>query len=495
MASLGRLTLHLSATLGQLRADLAQAKTMATTSHGEMQSILGQPINWGITKGLRTDLTQAERVFSSSLGRMQTLGRQGISIGVNIDQRSVNDAIVNLNTSFSDINLRVGVDKRSVNDAIVEIGGAISNINRESIIVSVDDSALTRLNQHYALKWKHHEETIQRLGKPIILRVDDSALKASHHVQATQQVKVEVDSRDIDRIGKSIEVSLRLGASRGIGGVIKGIGNIAIAPIKVGFDIAAFPIREVSRGMLQGLGRDLSRGLSTSFAGAINSSLSDSIGSLDLVGRKAAEATTRQVGRAKAQYYGANPEAKAIATEMSGQVRGFLGEKDVAIEANRVRGERVKIEQRNLELARTGAIAERRAIEAELQLAQQRYSTAAKEIQIQLQNAKTPQERRDLTIAGNELLNPREADLLIARQRQATSDRQLGQLRRVAPPKLYQEIVDNIAPGLAEHRVPALVSRSLGGNTQGRYNALLNRIEVDPKIYAQIQKGRLDRRI
>jgi hypothetical protein len=202
MADLGHLRLHLSASLGQLRADLAQAKELAKNTRSEMQASLNQPIEWGLTRGLNRELVAVESAFASALNRMEVMGAQGIQIRVGLDKRSITDAIVELQSAVPEFKVGVTVDKRSIVDATVEIHSAIADINKSTIKVRVDDSALTRLNQHYALKWQHHEETIRRLAKPIVLHVDDSELQKNHKTHQThlkQTVTIDLNRGEIDR--------------------------------------------------------------------------------------------------------------------------------------------------------------------------------------------------------------------------------------------------------------------------------------------------------
>jgi tape measure domain-containing protein len=543
MADLGHLRLHLSASLGQLRADLAAAKLLAKNTRAEMQAELRTPIEWGLTRGLSRELIAVESMFAASLNRLDEMAARGVQVRVGIDKRSLIDAEVEIQSAMPDVKLRVGVDKRSITDAVVEIHSAISHINSEAIKIRVDDSALTRLNAHYKLKWQDHDETVRRLAKPIVLHVDDSELRKHHEGKQVlhQKVTIGFDYGAVDRVGKdigrSIENAIHAGGSNGAGRVVKGLRSIAVAPIKVGFEMAAFPVRELAKGMLQGFGRDLSKGLSQSFAGAINESLSSSIGSMDLVGRKLGEVGTREVKRAYVSYTTNRPELSNSVAAAGTATRSFLGEKEVAIEANKVRGKAQQKQRQDLSLAQTGVLAEIRSVEAELNKAEASYVNAVRALKSDIEALTKEQvadqskyqqiarlrqsgrltparsaivdrqqqqlvaresQRSGTQAAINNQLEPRAADVTIAQQRKDTALQQMQALMRTPQPKVYQQLIDQIAPGLPEHLIPELVPRNFGGKqgdgrtTSGRYSSLHNRIEVTPEIYKQVQAGKLD---
>jgi tape measure domain-containing protein len=567
MADLGHLRLHLSATLGQLRADLAAAKLLAKNTRAEMQAELEKPIEWGLTKGLRRELIAVESMFAASLNRMDEAAARGVQIRVGIDKRSITDAVVEIQSAMPDIKLRVGVDRRSITDAVVEIQSAmpdiklrvgvdrrsitdavveihsaINHVNSESIKIEGDDSWLTRLNAHYKLKWRDHDETVRRLAKPIVLHVDDSELQKRHEGKQVlhQKITVGFDRGAVDQasrdIGRSIENAIHAGGSNGVGRVVKGLGSIAVAPIKVGFEMAAFPVRELAKGMLQGFGRDLSKGLSQSFAGAINESLSSSIGSMDLVGRKLGEVGTREVRRAYVGYTANRPELSNSVAAAGTATRSFLGEKEVAIEANKSRGKAQQKQRQDLSLAQTGVLAEIRSVEAELNRAEASYVNAVRALKSDIEaltkeqvadQAKYQQiarlrqsgrltparsaivdrqqqqlvvresQRSGVQAAINNQLEPRAADVAIAQQRKDTALQQMQALQRTPQPKVYQQFLDQIAPGLPEHLAPELVrydfAKAGKAGTRGSYNALQNQVRVDPEIYKQIQQGKLDK--
>jgi hypothetical protein len=545
MADLGHLRLHLSASLGQLRADLAAAKLLAKNTRAEMQAELGTPIEWGLTRGLSRELIAVESMFAASLNRLDEMASRGVQVRVGIDKRSITDAEVEIQSAMPDIKLRVGVDKRSITDAVVEIHSAISHINAETIKIRVDDSALTRLNAHYKLKWQDHDETVRRLAKPIVLHVDDSALKKHHGVNQVlhQKITIGFDHGEVDRVGKdigrSIENAIHAGGSNGVGRVVKGLGSIAVAPIKVGFEMAAFPVRELAKGMLQGFGRDLSKGLSQSFAGAINESLSSSIGSMDLVGRKLGEVGTREVKRAYVSYTANRPELSNSVAAAGNATRSFLGEKEVAIEANKGRGKAQQKQRQDLSLAQTGVLSEIRSVEAELNKAETSYVNAVRALKSDIEALTKEQvadrgkyqqiarlrqsgrltparsaiidrqqqqlvaresQRSGTQAAINNQLEPRAADVAIAQQRKDTALQQMQALMRTPQPKVYQQLIDQVAPGLPEHLIPELVPRNFGGKQgdgrtiSGRYSSLHNKIEVTPEIYKQVQAGKLDQK-
>jgi hypothetical protein len=371
----------------------------------------------------------------------------------------------------------------------------IQSLNRMVIRPTVDHAPLVALNRHLSQKEAHWERTIQAFNRPLAPKVDDRALvnlsKQLDRIAGHRQISVGVNA---DGLSKSIESAIGKGfgsAASIAKGSALGLGKIAIAPLKIGINLVSAATGELFKGALQGVGRDLTKSISKSLSGAINDSLADVIGSTDLVGRKIGQGISGAVKRAAISERASSGGGQALQATGSA-IRNLVGEKDVAIEANKIRQARYQQEVRDLEQARLGVLQTLRRADIEYERAKKAYSVAAGELQPeinQLQGIKTPTPQQAGQLrAVNGILEPREADLIAAKQARSRAIQQLNQLDQEQAPKAYIDLLDKIAPGLPAAQRPRLVREAKKG-ARGVYNAALNKISLDPKFYDQIASG------
>jgi tape measure domain-containing protein len=371
----------------------------------------------------------------------------------------------------------------------------IQSLNRMVIRPTVDHAPLVALNRHLSQKEAHWERTLQTFNRPLTPKVDDRALvnlsKQLDRIAGHRQISVGVNA---DGLSKSIESAIGKGfgsAASIARGSALGLGKIAIAPLKIGINLVSAATGELFKGALQGVGRDLTKSISKSLSGAINDSLADVIGSTDLVGRKIGQGISGAVKRAAISERASSGGGQALQATGSA-IRNLVGEKDVAIEANKIRQARYQQEVRDLEQARLGVLQTLRRADIEYERAKKAYSVAARELQPeinQLQGIKTPTPQQAGQLrAVNGILEPREADLIAAKQARSRAIQQLNQLDQEQAPKAYIDLLDKIAPGLPAAQRPRLVREAKKG-ARGVYNAALNKISLDPKFYDQIASG------
>ncbi|MEP0873357.1 tape measure protein [Trichocoleus desertorum AS-A10] len=198
---------------------------------------------------------------------------------------------------------------------------------------TVDDSALTKLNQHLDLKQRHFAQVRRDFRNPIKPAIDTSELDAaSSQFQALKEqianlqnqaasVRFTADTSEVDAqinrlqgktirlksnveggedsatetadvFAKAIAKAIKKSNSKGIfGGLFEGIGAIASAPFK----IVGATISNVFTGVGLGVGEQISKDLGKGLFAGIEDELSPLIGSFKLLGREAGSALTKEI--------------------------------------------------------------------------------------------------------------------------------------------------------------------------------------------------------
>lgn len=220
------------------------------------------------------------------------------------------------------------------------------------LVIKVDDSSLTALNKHLDLKQKHWAETQRTFSKPIAPSVDTSEIdrleqrlrnlsrinatpsvgaRSSSGQSQTQNVKASVDTNEL---GGAIE--------KAFGNALKGmksggIGSVIMAPIKA----VTGMIAQIVGGGLQGIGMEISRDIGSGLRKGIEGELGSLIGSFSLLGETLGKGLTDEL-------------LDIFASEIEGIkpiVEAVIGKEQVVIANAAQRGKRSKARRTDREVA------------------------------------------------------------------------------------------------------------------------------------------------
>ena len=300
----------------------------------DLQSLEGIDIGLGITPKLNTDGISK-----------QLQGLQGeVAVGLRLDKGQFEQQVRDLGTQSG---LTVTVGLRLDDSGVLEQAKQLTDRLEQQfgqvklhLKPTVDDSALTKLNQHLDIKDRHFARVGRNLkSNPLTPAVDMSGLDtASAQLDAFQQrvadlqnqavsVKFSADTSEVDaQIGrlqgksirlkstveggessatesadvfaKAIAKAIKKSSSKGIfGSLLDGIGSIATAPFK----IIGSTISNVFTGVGLGVGEQISKDLGKGLFAGIEDELSPLIGSFKLLGREAGSALTKEILNALGQ--------------------------------------------------------------------------------------------------------------------------------------------------------------------------------------------------
>jgi len=278
MATLGELSLNLKADLSELQMGLLQAEAEANRS-----------------------ATLINRVFQKSL-KVKVNDSELTKLNEHLDlkRRHLSDTIAHFNSN--PIRPRVDLDELRVGlvQAEAEINRSdrmLQKLGRRSIKPVVDDSALTRLNQHLALKQRHLTETVQhfqnnpitprtgvgdldalergitairqRASSPIIL---NASLAFSGQGQA---YSIQIDQHALTRsLSSAIKESFK--EIQKDGGLFQTAFSIVAAPFKALGNLASTilqPVKSVFTGFFEGIGNELAKHFVSGFSEDITAGL------------------------------------------------------------------------------------------------------------------------------------------------------------------------------------------------------------------------------
>ena len=186
----------------------------------------------------------------------------------------------------------------------------IVQLKKQSIVVPVDDSNLTKLNQHLDLKVKHFKEVNQFFKQnPLKISIDSQGLtKVSSDLQAIKkqaeatrlQLKLDTSALSLEIKKATQELATQIAikpkvetakastnttAYEQIGKTIAQSIDKSISGNLFG-NIANLTVGSVFRGAFEGLGRNLSKDFNKGLANSLTQGINQSIGSAELVGKK-----------------------------------------------------------------------------------------------------------------------------------------------------------------------------------------------------------------
>jgi hypothetical protein len=460
-----------------------------------LQAVLSSPLE------IKVDRSQLDNL-SRDLRSIENTPQVNLRANVDLESLRTFHEQLNRYTQGRTLELATSVSRTTLNALQGDLKSLASNLTTARVSVQID-------SQLQALR----SELGNLPNVTVGVSIDASALGEFDRKLGDRKLGLGVDTKDL---GKSIEGAVKDGFK----------GNSSLLG---GF---ASPLKSIMRGALEGSGRDLFGGVSKSFSEAINSALANTIGSTDLVGRKLGEKAVNKFQQIGYQLAAENPAIGAASSAIQKEIRSSLGEREVAIEANKARGKQVKQKQQDLAVAREGITEERKAAREGVKTAEQNAAKTyqdLKPLQDEVDRREAPERAKLAKIvelrANYENLSPRtqarmrviearierrreeyqpaqdlidgrieatQAQLAMARARSTAANAQAKLLKRQQQPKLYQDILDEIAPNLPDHLVPKLVSNpnaQTEGN-YGQYNVAENQIYLDPHIHDKLQSGK-----
>ncbi|MGL5062463.1 MAG: hypothetical protein ACRC62_20995, partial [Microcoleus sp.] len=261
--------------------------------------------------------------FNTELDRLSS-GSGAVSVGTDFDDR-FDDRVLNqriknatqdqrirfigdsdfvlLFAGLRNVSDRGGIAATDIKRSFLETRDAFGN----SLVPTIDESNLYKLNEHLSLKQKHWKEVRNDFSNPIepdfsaleldrITRVrvsvDRSALEnlnigsirsASYSPDfdgrdLRSAIDTGINGSDISQLGDAIKNSITRAGSA-IGGTLTGV---LTAPFKMVGGLAS----GLMRGALDGVGMALTKDLSSGFVSGLSGELSSIFGSFDLVGEK-----------------------------------------------------------------------------------------------------------------------------------------------------------------------------------------------------------------
>ncbi len=428
MATLGTLILRLRADRQQLISDLQQAEDLVQEYSAKFQKATGDALSLGLDLD-ETKLNGAFEQIKKRQNELQELLGKPLVIKVNDDrlfdlndhfklkekdylhlQQVLNNPLVvrvedsqlsEFHRKLRDlkeqrqVTLKANVDGRALADFHTQLT-QYTQSRTVALATSVSGASLNQLQKD--LKELATGLTTARVAVQVDSQLD--SLRSQLHSLPNVDVKVNVDGTEVkklqkllggkeieigfsdqgtDKLAKSIERAVSDGFSKGMSGNVLGA--------------VTSPLKSLMRGAVEGMGRDLFGGVSKSFAGTINQSLGNTIGSAELLGRKLAENGTRKAQNFANQLGAENPGIRNGAVQVQQLIRENLGEREVAIAANRGRGLAAKKSRADLGLAREGVLEELRVAEVdrdESQLAAVKVYRRVKPVQARIDKRDAP---------------------------------------------------------------------------------------------------------
>lgn len=407
-----------------------------------------------------------------------------------------------------------------------DVTTAAAKINRlPAIKPGVDSTELHALNKLLDVKQAHLRQTVEYYNShPIAPKVDTSELNKLLSKRVNIETYVDLSSL------KSFELQAGKSAQNANNSFLKALGK----PFQVAIELPGRVIAEVATGALQGLGRELTKGMSSNLLGAINASLGSSIGSMDLLGRKLGDRLSASIAREIKQQQNANPIFRDFSAGIKAAAQDAIGKEAIAIEVqSRAFKERAAAE-RARQQARQGVLPSIREAEAALPSKRADYASARKTATDQLEllrmadrSAQRRQdkraallERKDIDDSERLLLNQnarrfgeekairaeqrreilgwvrdQKATYSIALQQVKDLNQQLGQLIEKPLLPTYQKFLDKSAPGLARNKVPTLVRQKMQPNADGQipnanYTPFNNKLALNEGLYDRVASGK-----
>jgi tape measure domain-containing protein len=428
MATLGTLILRLRADRQQLISDLQQAEDLVQEYSAKFKKATGDALSLGLDLD-ETKLNSAFEQIKKRQGELQELLGKPLVIKVNDDrlfdlndhfklkekdylhlQQVLNNPLVvrvedsqlsEFHRKLRDlkeqrqVTLKAQVDGRALADFHQQLA-QYTQSRTVALATSVSGASLNQLQKD--LKELATGLTTARVAVQVDSQLD--SLRSQLHSLPNVHVKVRVDGHEVKKLqkllgGKEVEIGF---SDRGTNKLAKSIEHAVSDGFSKGLSgnilgAVTSPLKSLMRGAVEGLGRDLFGGVSKSFSGTINQSLGNTIGSAELLGRKLAESGTRKAQNFANQLGAENPGVRNGIVQVQQLIRENLGEREVAIAANRGRGIAAKKSRADLGLAREGVLEELRVAEVdrdESQLAAVKVYRRVKPVQARIDKRDAP---------------------------------------------------------------------------------------------------------
>jgi tape measure domain-containing protein len=466
-----------------------------------------------------------------------------VTIKAQVDGRALADFHDQLAqyTQSRTVALATSVSGASLNQLQKDLKELATGLTTARVAVQVDSQLDSLRSQLHSLP-----------NVDVKIRVDGSEVKKLQKLLGGKEIEIGFSDRGTDKLAKSIEHAVSDGFSKGLSGNVLGA--------------VTSPLKSLLRGAVEGLGRDLFGGVSKSFTGTINQSLGNTIGSAELLGRKLAEGGTRKAQNFANQLGAENPGVRNGIVQAQQLIREHLGEREVAIAANKGRGIAAKKSRADLALGRDGVLEELRSAEvdqdqarlaavktyrrikpiqaridkrdapfqselrviaeakqkaldefrakndADIAALQKQMETAKPEAvhaisarfkrvadrtfddsQFKSQEAEVQQRRapiQRIQDAVDKQLSTHQGAAQRAEDRYESAASQAKLLKRKEQPKAYQDLLDQVAPGLPDHLVPKLTVTN-NQKVHGLYEPYANRLSLSPAVMAEVQSGKL----
>jgi tape measure domain-containing protein len=402
--TLGTLILRLKADRLQLKTDLQQAEDMVQSYSAKFRQavngalslklnldestlsgafariqqrqanlvgLLAKPLKIQVDDQRLTDLNEHFRLKERDYEHLQQV--LNAPLVVRVDDRQINSLQRKLADlgELPSINLRAQVDQRALENFHAQLT-QYTQSRTVALATSVSGASLVRLQSD--LKALATGLTTARVAVQVDSQLD--ALRSQMGSLRSLNIKAHVDSVELRKLNQLLghrEIKLT-SKFEGSGDLSRTIEHATKAGLTKGMSgnalkSALAPVGAVLRGAFEGLGKELFGGISRSFSGTVNKALGNTIGSPELVGRRLAETGIQKIQVVSNQLGAENPGTRNTIVAIQQAIRETLGEREVAIAANKTRGMEQRREQADLKMAQGGVLGEFRAAAKEKEAA------------------------------------------------------------------------------------------------------------------------------
>jgi tape measure domain-containing protein len=360
----------LALTLNFDRVGLDRAVDQVRKTHDQLVELFEDSLKIKVDDHRLTELNAHFKIKERDYQRLQRIFDN--SLVINVDDRNLSS----LASKIRDIDTAqvIGFKAEVNSEAIDRFHDRLQEYARDAAIhvnAIVDTHPLSKL--YNELRELTASEFIANVGIKVSDRLDELESRLSK--LSSNSIDIKTDGLEVRKLEKMLQgfgsKSIDLNFSdRHVGKLSKSIESAVKQGMAAGASNSAMgaiasPLKSVFKGAMEGLGRDLFSSVSKSFSSTIGQSLGNTIGSADLVGRRLAESGTRKVQNFANQLGSENPAARGAIVQVQQAIRESLGEREVAIAANKGRGVAAKRSRADLGLAREGVLEELRSAEAD----------------------------------------------------------------------------------------------------------------------------------
>ncbi len=289
---MGEYRLKLRADVQQLKTDLVAAEGLANRSVKEIKRMVKSGLD------LKVNLDPSQLAYQKSVLQSWT-EQQNLSVDIGVRLVGMENATLEINQLRQQLagNLQLGIQVE-----LLEIDRVQNNLERlrqtfqNPLTIRVDDHRLTELNAHLDLKENHYRRVLNLFrSSPITATTTTIDVNRGGNAGGgTGDV--------IGRIESSIERGIRTASQISVSG-IKETGNLLTSIAKFGattggsiISAATAPVRNISTGIFQGLGTELSREFSRGVSGELKSLLVQKFGAPETIGRAFVQNTNQKYG-------------------------------------------------------------------------------------------------------------------------------------------------------------------------------------------------------